>query len=522
MATTDPNQPARAIPCNFLDQDFHVLAMLSCDFYWEQDNAMRFTRLVSGREPDTAPSRARGLLGKTRWELHKAMPLDMSWDEHRLQLARRQAFRDFRYTVVTGLGHRYYFSTSGTPAFNADGSFAGYRGTTRDITAQCESERLRRDAEALVQMAAAAGRLGAWAVDIGSRRLTWSREVCAIHEVPEGFRCSIEEALAFYAPDCQNTVMNAFIACVTRGQSFDIEAQIITATQRRVWVRVIGEPERDISGAVSVVQGAFQDVTRSRQLAEAALRAQEEIQQLNAQLEERVQLRTEQLQRATRELEAFSYSVAHDLRSPLSAVNGFCQLLAKVELGRISEKGRHYLERIRLATNQMDSITGGLLALAQVGRTALRREPLDLAAISRELLDSLQEHDPQRRVEVHVMPGVQAHGDAVLVTQVLCNLLSNAWKFTARRRHARIEVGVELHPGKPAVYRVSDNGAGFDMACATALFEPFHRLHADAEFEGTGVGLATVQRIVQRHGGHIWAQAAPGQGATFYFTLGDG
>ncbi|CAN5636092.1 hypothetical protein BH11PSE7_BH11PSE7_22500 [soil metagenome] len=520
--TDAPDRPLQTIPCNFADQDFHVLTMLSCDYCWEQDDAMRFTCVVSARRPEMKGSSAITLLGKTRWELHQAMPLDMSWDEHRLQLARRQPFRDFRYTAVTGLGLRYYFSTSGAPTVNADGSFAGYRGTTRDITAQCESEHQRRDAEELVQMAAAAGRLGAWAVDLGSRRLTWSREVCAIHDVAEGFRCSIEEALAFYAPDCRSTVMDAFMDCVTRGVSFDIEAQIITATQRRAWVRVIGKAGRDINGAVSVIQGAFQDVTRSRLLAEAALRAQEEVQQLNEQLEERVQQRTGQLQRATRELEAFSYSVAHDLRAPLSAVNGFSQLLTRLEGGRLSEKGLHYLHRIRVATSQMDSITGGLLALAQVGRKALRRQPLDLATIARQVLDNLQERDPHRSIDVHVTPGLHAQGDPVLVTQVMSNLLSNAWKFTARMPHARIEVGMQLHPGKPAVYRVSDNGAGFDMARASGLFEAFHRLHSDAEFEGSGVGLATVQRIVQRHAGCIWAEAAVDQGATFYFTLGEG
>lgn len=251
------------------------------------------------------------------------------------------------------------------------------------------------------------------------------------------------------------------------------------------------------------------------------VRAQREILNMNAELEERVKQRTDELQAATAEMEAFSYSVAHDLRAPLGAINGYSQALEEHEAGQISSRALHFLRRIRSAARQMDQMTDGLLALARLSRAALRKEVLDLTPVADHALALLRERDPQRQVDVRVMHNLWAEGDLVLLTQVMTNLLANAWKFTAQTPHARIEVGMR-HGGADyePVYYVRDNGAGFDMAYAGKLFQVFHRLHATTEFEGTGVGLATVHKIISRHDGRIWAEAAPGKGATFFFTLG--
>ncbi len=255
-----------------------------------------------------------------------------------------------------------------------------------------------------------------------------------------------------------------------------------------------------------------------------SLRAREEILRLNTTLEERVRQRTAQLEFANQQLEAFSYSVSHDLRSPLSAINGFSNLLEKAVdkpgVAPLSERGRHCLARIKAGVGQMGELIDALLALAQVSRSSLRSEPVDLSALAGALLAGFQEREPARAVRLRVDEGLKAWGDARLLRQVLDNLLANAWKFTGAKACTEITVGSEKGGAGEIVYFVRDNGAGFDMAYVEKLFGAFQRLHSQAEFAGTGIGLATVQRIIARHEGRVWADSAPGQGATFYFTLG--
>jgi signal transduction histidine kinase len=226
-----------------------------------------------------------------------------------------------------------------------------------------------------------------------------------------------------------------------------------------------------------------------------------------------------ELERANRELAAFSYSVSHDLRAPLRAIDGFSRALLDEYHDKLDPRGRHYLERVRVGSQRMASLIDDLLKLSRISRSELRREALRLDPIAREILTELQKREPERRVAVDIADGLDAYGDPRLVTIALENLLGNAWKFTAKRENAVIAVGQEKVGGETRFY-VRDNGAGFDMAHAGKLFEPFHRLHKASDFEGTGIGLATVSRIVSRHGGRIWADARSGEGATFYFNLG--
>jgi PAS domain S-box-containing protein len=251
----------------------------------------------------------------------------------------------------------------------------------------------------------------------------------------------------------------------------------------------------------------------------AQKRAEAEVRRLNAELEERVRRRTADLEAANQELESFSYSVSHDLRTPLRAIDGFCQALLEDYATRLDDTGRGYLTRVRAASQRMGGLIDDLLQLSRLTRGEIHLSSLDLTGLAVEVASELQAADPGRAVEVRIAPGLRAPGDPVLVRVVLANLLGNAWKFTARRPNARIEFARADTPHGPA-FLVRDNGVGFDPRYAGKLFGPFQRLHPRDDFEGSGIGLATVQRILRRHGGRAWADARPGEGATFYFTLG--
>lgn len=267
------------------------------------------------------------------------------------------------------------------------------------------------------------------------------------------------------------------------------------------------------SGADWIVVDVVRDITERK-------RAQEEILRLNVGLEERVQQRTAQLQEANQELEAFSYSVSHDLRSPLGTIDNFCLLLGKpIGSDVASERGQHYVARIRATVQQMVGLIDALLSLAQVSRTSLHWDSVDLSEMTQTLLNGYRESEPDRVVQFDIQPDLMVQGDQRLLLQVLENLLGNAWKFSRRQAQTRIALRCESGPGGEAVYAIQDNGAGFDMAHSEKLFGAFQRLHSVSEFPGTGIGLATVQKIITRHGGRIWAESVPDQGATFHFTL---
>jgi signal transduction histidine kinase len=225
------------------------------------------------------------------------------------------------------------------------------------------------------------------------------------------------------------------------------------------------------------------------------------------------------LEHKNRELESFSYAVSHDLRAPLRRIDSFSRAILESQAEKLDEPGRRYLERVREASQQMSQLIDDVLYLSRVTRADLREQDVDLSALANLILARLQETEPARKVETKIRPGVVVTGDGQLLRIALENLLENAWKFTSKLAESRIEFGVTQASGEPT-YFVRDNGAGFDMTYADRLFGPFQRLHAQGEFPGSGIGLATVQRIIHRHGGRVWAEGLIGQGATFQFTLG--
>lgn len=270
-------------------------------------------------------------------------------------------------------------------------------------------------------------------------------------------------------------------------------------------------PVRDNTGTIVSYVAVKRDVTER-------VRAEEEIRQLNEELEQRVADRTAQLQAANKELEAFSYSVSHDLRAPLRHINGFSQALLEDYTDQLDEVGKQYLREVRNASQEMAQLIDDVLQLARVTRSEMRREEVNLSDLARSVIRDLTKRDAARDVAVEISEGLRSQGDKRLLRIVLDNLLGNAWKFTSRSEHAAITFSSERRNGDTWFY-VRDNGAGFDMTYANKLFRAFQRLHSSDQFEGTGIGLATVQRIVNRHGGQLRAEGELNQGATFYFTL---
>ena len=274
----------------------------------------------------------------------------------------------------------------------------------------------------------------------------------------------------------------------------------------------------------------LEDATTDRLTAEAAAKAslniledlsdaQAEIRTLNAELEARVEQRTDELVVANENLEAFTYSVAHDLRSPLRALSGYSEALIEDYGDRLDETGRWYTERIQVATERMGALIDDLLNLAQVSRAEMSLGRVDLSAEVAAIAGELQAREPARRVRFAIQDGVWVNADRTLIRTVVQNLVENAWKYTGKRDGATIEFGATAAEDARVCCYVRDNGAGFDPAFVGKLFQPFQRLHAVTEFPGTGVGLASVRRIIERHGGRVRAEGAVGRGAAFYFTL---
>ena len=304
-------------------------------------------------------------------------------------------------------------------------------------------------------------------------------------------------------------------AQLDRHETFrDFVYRVRAADDTSRWCSVSGKPVLSEDGAFLGYRGTARDIT-------AQVRAEHKVRELNATLEERVKARTAGLEAANRELDAFNHSVSHDLRAPLRSVQGFSQALLEDSPQHLDDTGRDYLQRICVAARRMSDLIDAMYHLSRLTRSLLQIRPVDLSARARAIAEELRQREPGRDVEVVIGPRITAEGDPGLLGVLVDNLLGNAWKYTAHASRARIEFGTEAGEAGETVYFVRDNGAGFDMLFADKLFRLFQRLHREEDFGGQGVGLVTAQRVVQRHGGRIWANAEKGRGATFRFTLWD-
>jgi len=330
------------------------------------------------------------------------------------------------------------------------------------------------------------------------------------------FRLPLKKLLSRKATDFYDESNRRRLSSVlsAKGYVSNYELQGIRADGTEFWAVLFIQPMtfNNISSLLSVLY----DITERRL-------AEEEIHRLNEELEERVIERTAQLESVNKELESFAYSVSHDLRTPLFAINGYLQLLEDKYNSELDEKGKHYILRLREASRRMAQLIDDILKLSRSTSGDLCMENVNMSNIALDVIENLQKIQPEREAEIKIAPDMVAKGDAHLLRLILENLLGNAWKFTGKRKKSIIEFSViapdNNQDDKKSVFFVRDNGAGFDMANADKLFGVFQRLHSDNEFKGTGIGLATVQRIIQRHGGRVWAEGVRDNGATFYFTL---
>jgi PAS domain S-box-containing protein len=308
-------------------------------------------------------------------------------------------------------------------------------------------------------------------------------------------------------PGIENTEMYSVLQrCMRDGVSRKMSNEFTYPDGEKRWFELSVQPSREGLFILS------NDITERRH-------AEEEVRRLNEELEQRVKLRTSQLEAANKELEAFSYSVSHDLRAPLRGIDGFSQALLEDYLDKLPEEGQDYLNRIRAAAQHMAQLIDDMLKLSRVSRFSIEYSTIDLSALARSIADVLQQEEPERKVKFSIVPELQAEADQRLMKIVLENLIGNAWKFTSKNNgQTLIEFGAEERE-EGRVFFIRDNGSGFDMTYVNKLFGAFQRLHSTSEFPGTGIGLATVQRIIHRHGGKVWAEGALNRGATFYFTV---
>ncbi|MFN3984177.1 MAG: sensor histidine kinase [Rhodocyclaceae bacterium] len=487
-----------------------MLLELASDWVWLTDAEHRFSELDE-RFGAATGLKPRRVLGRCPWDVDWEAVGERGWERYRAAIARGEAAGvTVRYSERNG-AYRY-LELHAKPMFVSD-VCTGYLGMAHDVTMRVSTEKALLESRALYEdvvnsVREVVFRAGA---DMRFTLLNRAWESITNHSLAESLGHSL---IDFLHPDDRESAERS-MGVLLRGDMREFHGQfrLLKRNGEICWIELTARliPGEGLSVQPPSLVGTIDDIS-TRKIAEMTLR------NINQELEARVRMRTAELEASNRELEAFSYSVSHDLRAPLRSIDGFARILEE-DLGeRLDAASRDHLERIRAAASRMSYLSDKLIELARFTRHSLRRESVDLSEMAEQILDDLRTEQPERKVEIELTSDLVAIADKALVHVVLDNLLRNAWKFTSRRDVARISFSASLTDGE-RVFCVADNGAGFDMAFAANLFRPFYRLHDESEFTGSGIGLANVQRIIQRHGGRIWAESSPEQGAHFYFTL---
>jgi PAS domain S-box-containing protein len=487
---------------------------LSQEWYWESDERHRLSSL-SADAPIVKPAdRALGdVLGRRHDELGFVHAPLGGWAVFNTMLERQESFREIEFEV-DGLDGRArgWMSLTGRPRYHRDGRFAGYEGVGHDITVHKESIRRLQASEQRYAVLAGLSADWYWITDAEHRFMQPNEEqrrrLGQLAEVAEG-----RTRWELYPQALTEAQWRAHRADMDAGRPFHaLEFQIVRNDGTALWVSVSGAPRFDENNRFLGYHGVGRDITL-RKKAEAMLM------QHNRQLQTAVATRTRELEFANRDLEAFARHLAHELRTPIGHVQGLAELLRR----RLGEQGHEVNELLDLqvrATQEMLTTLEALLALARSSSEAIERAPVDLSRLAEELINALPPVERVAPVRWQIEPGLTAFASESQMRIVLANLLGNAAKFTRRTPDAVVALCSVLGPDGQLVFQVRDNGAGFDATRASRLFQPFHRLHEDDEFQGTGIGLTIVQRIIQRHGGAIRATGNLGQGACFEFSLG--
>lgn len=445
--------------------------------------------------------------------------LDLFHPDDRARMAEREALlRRWQPTdpPVPMLSHRVLRLDGSTAQVESTalplsmGGLQGVQVVLRDVTEEYRARALLAEREAQLSQTSRMAKVGGWQVDLLTQVATWTDEMARIYEVPPDTPPGRQLALSYFQGEHRQRLKDAVDRALSDGEPYDLELQLITPNGHVKWVRAQAHLVK-AGGRPVRLEGITQDITERRA-------AQEALQALNAELEARVQARTAELQAANDELDSFAYAVSHDLRAPLRAMSGFAQALVEDHGAQLDAEARSYLDEIVKGSERMGGLIDGLLTLSRTLRGALRADDVDLSQLALRCEAELRRAEPQRRVEVRIEPGLRATGDRRMLDAVVNNLLGNAWKYSRDTVEARIEFFSRRIDDATWIC-VKDNGAGFDMMHAGRLFKAFARLHRHDEFPGLGIGLATVQRIIQRHGGRIVAEGEPGRGATFCFTL---
>jgi len=417
------------------------------------------------------------------------------------------------YTIRTKRGGTRIWDFSSAPLGHLPDGRRLVISMAMDVTERRQAEAALRESEMSLRETQRIARLGSYVLDVASGSWSSSDVLDKVFGIDEAYKRSVEGWLALVHPD-DRTMMSDYFRneVLAQGRTFDKEYRIVRHNdQAERWVHGFGKLECDAEGHPLKMHGTIQDVTERRQ-------AEEEIRQLNRTLEQRVKDRTAQLETANKELEAFSYSVSHDLRAPLRAIDGFARILEEDYTARLDDEGRRLLGIICGEAKRMGQLIDDLLAFSRMSRQQTELAQIDMTALAQAVFDEHAAQAPGRQLRLKLQPLPPARGDRALLRQALANLISNAIKYTRSRAVADIEIGGRADGGEN-LYHVKDNGVGFDMKYAGKLFGVFQRLHTADEFEGNGVGLALVQRVIHRHGGRVWAEGKLNEGSTFYFTL---
>ncbi len=510
------------MPDELDNQHLHDLLSLSTEWLWSTDEHHHYQTISDGLLTHAGIPPA-ALIGHSPWRAPWRALTPAAWHVYHAQVKARQPVKIIVKTPSRSDETRFrFFELKGFPVKN-DEQFIGYYGVACDISERMdlfyaleESQTLYRElinsVSEVVFRTDDEGRLTqlnhAWSqLTSGSPQYALERPL-----------------LSFIHPDDQHT-FNIQMSAVISGEQdeFSDEFRLLTPDGKVRWIEATAtrlplpraharRTGENASGEAAGLIGTLNDIT-PRKISEMTLR------NITQELEMRVRQRTAELEASNRELEAFSYSVSHDLRAPLRAIDGFARILEEDIGDQLTPDAATHLERIRAASQRMSDLIDSLIELARVTRQALRKEYVNLSEIAVQIIDELKAEDPAKQVDVKVTSDLMASCDRTLMRVVLENLLGNAWKFSAGRSPAQISFTAD-HDGAQRVFCVSDNGAGFDMAFADKLFSPFQRLHDKAHFSGSGIGLANVKKIIERHGGKVWAESSPEHGAQFFFTLG--